>query len=354
MTRQRWPRWFPTPAQGGPGTHRHRPPRPAQPSTASTTSTSRSTTNDGTAMTTQNTTTDEPETEPGSRPEAALRAVTLPDGALPCADCGQIVHKPDPTTVLKVERVKSGRATYVAAARCADCSERDRAASDLAAAHLRGGVIVGERQYGWKDAARLISQSRAAFAAAGAVPLAVEGHPSPAAALAVELTNLGHEILGLRWRDRLSPPRSLVAEPVHLVEPGTANARPWAHLEEPERDSLRQRVATVLVERRALLEPPALLAPPPLQASRSVLSLADLDVPDGCLYCGVGTVALSALTVSRAGGCRRCSACGVAVPSGSVHRRRSHSRQSGSAGVALSTLRGRRDSARLGEPDGCP
>ena len=69
---------------------------------------------------------------------------------------------------------------------------------------------------------------------------------------------------GLRWRDRLNPPASIVAEPLPLVEPGTANLHRWEHLDEVDRARLREGTAKVLAERIALLSPPVALPPPPV------------------------------------------------------------------------------------------
>lgn len=64
---------------------------------------------------------------------------------------------------------------------------------------------------------------------------------------------------------------------------------------------LRQAGAKVLAERLALQEPPVPLPPPPLPPSNSSGGQGSIDVPDACLYCGIGTVTMSPLAVSRAG-----------------------------------------------------
>lgn len=226
--------------------------------------------------------------------------VTLGEGALACADCGKAVAEPDPAMIVYGKRVRRGRVTPVLMATCDACAERDRVAADLAQRHLRLGVTVGDRRYGGKDAARLLIEARTAYDAAGVQPLPVESAKDAAAALTAEVEHLSRAVGGLRFRDRINPPESLVAPPMRLVQPGTANPRPWSHLEQGERARLIEATGRVLAERVALLSPPVAL-PPPVMTDREA-SLRGSRVTGGCLWCGVGVIALSALAVTRLGG----------------------------------------------------
>lgn len=226
--------------------------------------------------------------------------IALCGDALPCADCGQEVAVPNPATVVKSKRTWRGHVSTVLMTKCQACDERDRAAADLARRHLRPGVTVGDRRYSGTDAVRLLIEARTAFDAAGVQPPSIGTAKNPAAALTAEVHHLSASVRGLRWRDRLNPPQSLVAEPVSLVLPGTANSRPWAHLDEPERARLVHGTAGVLAERVALQAPPVHLRPPRLPGEDG--GQRGTPVTGGCLYCGVDSISLTALVVARHGG----------------------------------------------------
>lgn len=230
--------------------------------------------------------------------------VALAGDALPCADCGQVVADPDPAGLVKAERVRRGRAVVVMLATCPSCAERDRAALDLAQQHLSAGVTVGDRRYGGKDAARLLVEAWVALDAAGVASSSHGvGGPQPGAALAALVVNLSSQAGGLRWRDRLNAPASLVAEPVHLVEPGTANETAWGHLAEADRARLRDGMVQVLAERVARQAPPVALTPPQLQPGEvGAANGQGVHVAGGCLYCGLHSITMSALAVLRHGG----------------------------------------------------
>lgn len=238
--------------------------------------------------------------------EETSGTVALTGGALPCADCGQAVTDPDPALLVKAERVRRTVVTVVDLATCSPCAERDRAARDLAEEHLNRGVTVGDRRYGGKDASRLLVDAWTALDAAG-----VDGSPSshgvggpqPGAALAALVIHLSSQVGGLRWRDRLNAPASLVAEPVRLVEPDTANESPWGHLDEADRARLRAGMVQVLAERVARQAPPVALTPPQLQPGEvGAASGQGVHVTGGCLYCGLHSITMSALAVLRHGG----------------------------------------------------
>jgi len=232
--------------------------------------------------------------------DEAVETVTLSGEALPCGDCGLAVETPDPATVQQAEMVRGGRATAVPVAKCSTCAARDRVSIDLAQRYLPGGVTLGDYRYGLKDAVSMLVDSRVAIDAAGMEPAPVQSFTNPGAVLAVEIEHLSRAVRGLRWRDRLSPPTSLVADPVRTVRPGTANARPWAHLEEKDFARLRKAVGLTLTERLALRAPTVALAPPGL--SEREVGSGRTTVAAGCLYCGVGSVKMTALAVARHGG----------------------------------------------------
>lgn len=221
-----------------------------------------------------------------------MTPVVLTGEALACADCGQAVAMPDPELAVKVECVRNGRATRVPMTKCQRCDERDRAAVALARQHLPVGVTFDGRRYSGKDAARLLVEAHAAFDAAGVERTRVEIAEKPAAVLTSEIAHLSSEPGRLRWRDQLNAPRSLIAEPVPLVEPGSANPHPWAHLGDADLARLRTAIGKVVAERVARSAPPVALAPP-----HSTDALCG-----GCLFCGVGTVTVSAVAVVRLGG----------------------------------------------------
>jgi hypothetical protein len=229
---------------------------------------------------------------------AETTPVALSGDALPCADCGQAVALPDPTMAVTVKRVRNGRVTPVPMTKCEACVERDRTAVDLAKRHLRLGVVVNGYQYAGTDATHLLIEARAALDAGGIEPWPVETTASPAAVLTAEIAHLSGATERLRWRDRLNPAPSVVAEPIRLVEPGTANPSRWAHLDEEDRAGWRDGAVRVLAERVALLTPPVALSPPAIQ---EVGSDHEGVAAAGCLYCGVGSITITALTVARIG-----------------------------------------------------
>lgn len=232
--------------------------------------------------------------------DQAVETVRLIGDALPCGDCGCAVQTPDHSTVQKAEMVRGGRATLVPVATCSACVARDRVSVDLAQHYLPAGVTLGDYRYGLKDAVSMLVDSRVAIDAAGMEPASVQSFTNPGAVLAVEIEHLSRAVRGLRWRDRLSPPTSLVADPIRTVRPGAANLRPWSHLDEKDLARLRRAVSQTLVERVALQAPNVALAPPGL--SEGEVGSGRTTVAAGCLYCGVGSVTMTALAVARHGG----------------------------------------------------
>lgn len=248
--------------------------------------------------------------DPGDRADDANRpgrdatvTVTLEGDARPCADCGQAVAEPDLATMVKAERVRQERASVVMLATCSACRERDQTACDLAEKYLRTGVTVGDRRYGLKDAARLLVDAWTALDAAGfGTARFGGGEAASGVALASLVVHLSSQVGGLRWRDRLNPPLSLVAEPRTLVHPGTANADRWGHLDEADRARLREGMVRVLAERVARQAPPVALTPPQLRPDEVGTGGPRSCVTDGCFYCGLVSVTMSALDVMRRGG----------------------------------------------------
>lgn len=236
----------------------------------------------------------------GEQMRSEVSLVTLCGEALPCGDCGQIVMVPEPATVVNLERVRRGRVTRVLMAKCRTCLERDRMASDLAERYFRTGVAVGERRYIGKAAVELLVEARTAFDAVGALPVSVEAARNPAAALAAEVMHMSRGFGALRWRERINAPDSLVADPIELVEPGTASTRRWAHIGADQRARIVMSAVKVLNDRIAILAPPVALGPPRLV--RDEMEGRGTPVCSGCLYCGIGMITLSALAVVRRGG----------------------------------------------------
>lgn len=219
--------------------------------------------------------------------------------SLPCADCGQAVAVSDAGTTVKVERVVKSRVEYVPTSKCRACVARDDDAAELVRRHLAGGLVVGDRRYGVADAVRLMIDARTALDAAGIEPTAVQVAESPAALLASEITHLHNVARGLRWRDRLSPPASLVAERVRLVLPGSPNRQPWEHLDGDDCARVREGAAKVLADRVAHMRPSVALKPPALPGN---YVHRGTPVVAACLYCGTASVERSALFVTRNGG----------------------------------------------------
>jgi|GEM_PF-6409857 len=224
------------------------------------------------------------------------------DETAPCGDCGIAVDAPDPATIEKAEMARNGRATMVLVAKCDQCQRRDQTSTALAGRYLRGGVTRDGRRYAAKDACTLLIDARAAIDAAGMEPSSVSDRLRPGAVLAIEVEHLSQAVRGLRWRDRLSAPTSLVADPVRLVEPDQANARPWGHLSDEDRAQLLRAVVATLGERVALQAPDVALTPPTTPDERTGAERGGPLVTGGCLYCGVGSVTRSALAVLRLGG----------------------------------------------------
>ncbi len=218
---------------------------------------------------------------------------------LPCADCGRAVAVSDAGTTVKVERVVKSRVEYVPTSKCRACVARDDDAAELVRRHLPGGLVVDDRRYGVADAVRLMIDARTALDAAGIEPTAVQVAKSPAALLASEITHLHNVARGLRWRDRLSPPVSLVAERVRLVFPGSPNRQPWEHLDDDDCARVREGAAKVFADRVAHTRPPVALKPPALPGN---YVHRGTPVVAACLYCGAGSVERSALFVTRNGG----------------------------------------------------
>lgn len=224
----------------------------------------------------------------------AIETITLSAGSLACGDCGQVV--PDPSTVVEVEMVRRGVATRVPMARCGACAQRDQEAAETAGRHLAGGVAVGEFLYGAQDAERLLVEAWMAVEAAGLAPRV--GRVRPAAVLTAQICHLSRQTGRLRWRDMVNPIQGLVADPVRVVEPGTANPERWAHVDEAQRARLRDAFGQVLADCVAMLAPDVELTPPDERNPRPATAA-------GCLYCGVAAVSMTALSVRRHGGAKQ-------------------------------------------------
>jgi hypothetical protein len=225
-----------------------------------------------------------------------IETITLSAGSLACGDCGCEVTEPRPETVVSVEFVRSGRVTRVPMAQCPTCVARDRHAADQARQHLRLGVTVGQFRHSGSGAERLLIDACVAYEAAGVEPPTLKA-VSPRELLTAQVEHLSGQTARLRWRDMVNPLQGLVADPVRVVEPHTANRERWAHIDEDHRARLRQCAGRVLAQCVALRAPDAHLTPPDERDPRPAIAT-------GCLYCGVGSVRLTALEVHRRGGAR--------------------------------------------------
>lgn len=126
--------------------------------------------------------------------------------------------------------------------------------------------------------------------------LAVEGVESVLVALGLfGAPLLGPEVagpdLGLHLR-HLDQAGSSVTWQGRAVA-GSCNPYPFAHVRQSERRRLREAYAELLRERVALMAPPVLISPP---------EPSELAWSRGCLFCGVGHLALPAAQVQRLGG----------------------------------------------------
>lgn len=225
-----------------------------------------------------------------------FETATLSAGSLACGDCGREVTEPDPTTVVPVEFVRGGLVTRVPMAKCPQCVARDHQAAEHARQHLPIGVTVGQFRYSGRDAERLLVDAWVAYEAAGVQPPTIKA-VGPHALLTAQVEHLSGQTGWLRWRDMVNPIQSLVADPVRVVEPGTANRERWAHVDEDHRARLLQCAGRVLAQCVALLAPDVELTPPDERDPRPAIAT-------GCLYCGVGCVRMTALEVHRHGGAR--------------------------------------------------
>lgn len=222
--------------------------------------------------------------------------ITLSAGSLACRDCGCEVTEPGPETVISVEFVRAGRVTRVPMAQCRTCVARDHQAAERARQYLAVGVTVGQFRYTGSGAERLLVDAWVAYEAAGIEPPTMKA-VSPRGLLAAQVEHMGRETGRLRWRDIVNPIQGLVADPVRVVEPHMANAECWGHVDDDSRARLRQGASRVLAQCVALLAPDVELTPPEERDPRPAIAT-------GCLYCGVGSVRLTALEVHRRGGAR--------------------------------------------------
>jgi hypothetical protein len=223
--------------------------------------------------------------------------ITLSNGAMACRDCGCEVTEPSRGTVVPVEFVRAGRVSRVPMAQCSTCAARDHQAAEQAREHLPIGVTVGEFRHTGTGAERLLVDAWAAYEAAGVEPPTGKA-VSPRGLLAAQIEHMGRETGRLRWRDMANPIQSLVADPVRVVEPDMASPERWAHVDEDVRARLREGAGRVLAQCVALLAPDVELAPPDERDPRPAIAT-------GCLYCGVGSVRMTAHDVRRHGGARQ-------------------------------------------------
>lgn len=92
----------------------------------------------------------------------------------------------------------------------------------------------------------------------------------------------------LSWSARFAPVMAVGADP------GTCNLRPWSHLTDKDRTTLRTAYAAALAEHMAGFRADVALTPPG-------------EVP-GCLFCGVASVTVPAAEAARLGGAQAAAA----------------------------------------------
>ncbi|MDP3969101.1 MAG: hypothetical protein Q8Q02_12560 [Nocardioides sp.] len=214
--------------------------------------------------------------------------------AAPCRACGIAVPLPtdrEGRAALEHRDVQtpSGRTWRQTLAVCGPCAGVRADAVVLVAAHpalrARHGPVVVDR----------LESALVVFAALSR-PL-----PRPDAATT---TRADVERL-LRF---LATPGAAVCWSTRCHEaPGYAAPYPWAHVRETDRAALRRGLADLMADRLAMTAEPVFLAPPALTGDdpRDGSTARTIPVQGGCLLCGVGAVALAAVTVARSGGRER-------------------------------------------------
>lgn len=213
-------------------------------------------------------TTTTPETDP------------LPKGEHACPGCGvrTMPERAEPVVTVPVFAARpDGAAGRLIATtpltRCADC----RSLRDHARALLDAHPSVRERLGNVAD-----ERAEAALCALVLLRVPMPESPTEPDLLAL-LRHLAHPGAVARWEVG--------------ARPGKHAPRPWAHVTDDARATLRTAYATMLRERLARAAPDVTLTPPPVEFWGQ-----DVPASGGCLFCGVRAVTVSAAQVARVGG----------------------------------------------------
>lgn len=206
--------------------------------------------------------------------------VALPSTAwTPCAVCGQAAPTPTGTngrarvdlTTDVSGAVSAVRLVTFSLTRCDDCQVVHHRALAIVEAHSGLAAALGP------DLAR--ERVEDVLVALGLLGRPLLGPEAARPELELHLRHLHQTGSSLTWRSR--------------AVVGLCNPYPWAHARLSERRRLREAYAVLLRERVALTAPPVKVLPP--EPSQSVWSR-------GCLFCGVGHLALPATQVQHLGG----------------------------------------------------
>lgn len=206
--------------------------------------------------------------------------VTLKDGERSCESCGVAT----PAALGPVIVVHSlGRAgdppvpgsardyPRVTLSRCPACAARRGVAVDIAASHRR---LAG--RYGSVLASRLRAALDAQVALRPSVPPILPRNEAQVVAMLDHLAPAG---TFAQFASRYAPVTLRQARPTE------ASLRPWSHLTDATRDTLRAASAGFLAEKVAASQPPVVLPCP----------------SGGCAYCGLASAAVPALLALRDG-----------------------------------------------------
>lgn len=213
----------------------------------------------------------QPVIAPGSAAARVPTTLIDPTDWLACAMCGVRVDGATVTEAKDVTAVSPAgtrqKEQTLDLTTCADCQATAEQVERILLAHPG---LVGVR--GPAGARRAVQNVVAALAA-------LSMPAPPASVSAADLSSLVHHLTEV---GSTVPFR-------HVAGPGRAAPYRFAHLTSEQTQALRTAYGALLHERASRHAPAATFPPPPRSARR------------GCLFCGVGTVAVPAAAVARAG-----------------------------------------------------
>lgn len=224
--------------------------------------------------------------------------VQLAADDLACRECGRVVAGPvdisavswdDPTSIERPDGLGTSTAVHGLAAEpltvCTTCADRRRVAHDLAEQLLPRGVSLHGMHYTGEHVGELVAAALAVLAALDA-PVPTTMNRDVLGIIVRRLAPLG---TSLSWGARFAPVRSADARPGDRESPAVG-AYPRVQAAGPAQ-RLRGRPAG---SDHAPAAPGRSAAPSPQGPG--------VHVPDGCLFCGVRAVTVSATTVAAANG----------------------------------------------------